>query len=173
MNPPRRGKCSFRDSTRLCRVALQRGLPPLALLCGTAQCSASLSPPLAALSSAVPVVPCRTAARTLAACIALRHCPMLRFAFSAAGGAQLRRPGCAVSHCCADSRRLHCSAALPNAPLRFLRRWRRSAPPSRLCRVALLRGLSPLALLCGTAQCSASLSPPLAALSSAYPRPAD
>ena len=110
------------------------------------------------------MTPCRTAA-----CTALRHCPMLRFAFSAAGGAQLRRPGCAVSHCCADSRRLHCSAALPNAPLRFLRRWRRSAPPSRLCRVALLRGLSPLALLCGTAQCSASLSPPLAALSSAVP----
>ena len=78
-----------------------------------------------------PVVPCRIAARTSAACTALRHCPMLRFAFSAAGGAQLRRPGCAVSHCCADSRRLHCSAALPNAPLRFLRRWRRSAPHTR------------------------------------------
>ena len=97
MNPPRRGKKSFRDSARLCRVALQRGLPPLALLCGTAQCSASLSPPPAALSSAVPVVPCRTAARTLATCIALRHCPMLRFAFSAAGGAQLRIPVTRIS----------------------------------------------------------------------------
>ena len=36
-------------------------------------------------------------------------------------------PGCAVSHCWASSAARHCSAALPNAPLRFLRHWRRSA----------------------------------------------
>ena len=40
-------------------------------------------------------------------------------------------PGCAVSHRCGDFRRLHYSAALPNAPLRFLRHWRRSAPHTR------------------------------------------
>ena len=123
---------SIRDFTRLCRVALLRVFRRTALLCGTAQCSASLSPPPAALSFAYPepasagpgfkpaplqnkaalsdgffflvghqglypVVPCRTAARSSAARIALRHCPMLRFAFSAAGGAQLciprTRPG--------------------------------------------------------------------------------
>ena len=59
MNPPRRGKCTFRDSTRLCRVALPHGLSPH----GTA----------------------------------LRHCPMLRFAFSATGGAQLRIPVTRIS----------------------------------------------------------------------------
>ena len=116
-------------------------------------------------------------------------------------------PGCAVSHCWASSAARHCSAALPNAPLRFLRHWRRSAshtpnplggsrlqaaplqnkkPPfrtafsfwwgirdfTRLCRAALLRVFRRTALLCGTAQCSASLSPPPAALSFAYPEPA-
>ena len=59
MNPPRRGKGTFRDSTRLCRVALPHGLSPH----GTA----------------------------------LRHCPMLRFAFSATGGAQLRIPVTRIS----------------------------------------------------------------------------
>ena len=73
MNPPRRGKgnekiptiqsgffwCTFRDSTRLCRVALPHGLSPH----GTA----------------------------------LRHCPMLRFAFSATGGAPLRIPVTRIS----------------------------------------------------------------------------
>ena len=73
MNPSRWGKdnekiptiqsgffwCTFRDSTRLCRVALPHGLSPH----GTA----------------------------------LRHCPMLRFAFSATGGAQLRIPVTRIS----------------------------------------------------------------------------
>ena len=93
MNPPRRGKKSFRDSARLCRVALLRVFRRL-------HCSAAL-----------PNAPLRFLRR------------WRRSAF--------RRPGCAVSHCFADFRRLHCSAALPNAPLRFLRRWRRSAPHTR------------------------------------------
>ena len=62
--------------------------------------------------------------------------PPFRTAFSF-GGASGTLPGCAVSHCCAVFRRSHCSAALPNAPLRFLRRRRRSAlhtqnPPRRV-----------------------------------------
>ena len=44
-----------------------------------------------------PVVPCRIAARSFAACTALQHCPMLRFAFSATGGAQLRIPVTRIS----------------------------------------------------------------------------
>ena len=137
---------SIRDFTRLCRVALLRVFRRTALLCGTAQCSASLSPPLAALSFAYPeparrvpassrptakqkaalsdgffflvghqglypVVPCRTAARLPPHGTALRHCPMLRFAFSATGGAQLRiprtrsaGPGFKPPHCKTKSR---------------------------------------------------------------------
>ena len=132
MNPPRRGKRSCRDSTRLCRVALLRGLPPLALLCGTAQCSASLSPPPAALSFP-PSRLCRVALlrvfRRLHCSAALPNAP-LRFLRHRRRSA-FRRPGCAVPHCCADFRRLHCSAALLNAPLRFLRHRRRSVPHTR------------------------------------------
>ena len=116
-----------------------------------------------------PVVPCRTAARSSAARIALRHCPMLRFAFSAAGGAQLciprTRPGGSRIQARPSAKQ---KAALSDG---FFFWWG-IRDFTRLCRVALLRGLPPLALLCGTAQCSASLSPPQAALSSAYPEPA-
>ena len=48
-------------------------------------------------SALYPVVPCRIAARSSTACTALRHCPMLRFAFSATGGAQLRIPVTRIS----------------------------------------------------------------------------
>ncbi len=125
---------SIRDFTRLCRVALLRVFRRTALLCGTAQCSASLSPPPAALSFAYPEPAsagpgfkpphCKTKSR-----------PFGRlFLF---GGASGTLPGCAVSHCCASSAARHCSAALPNAPLRSLRHRRRSAshtqnPPRRV-----------------------------------------
>ena len=42
-------------------------------------------------------MPCRIAAGTSAACTTLRHCSMLRFAFSATGGAQLRIPVTRIS----------------------------------------------------------------------------
>ena len=115
---------SIRDFTRLCRVALLRVFRRTALLCGTAQCSASLSPPLAALSFAYPEPARRVPASSPPHC-KTKSRPFGRlFLF---GGASGTLPGCAVPHCCASSAARHCSAALPNAPLRFLRHWRRSA----------------------------------------------
>ena len=146
MNPPRRGKgnekiptiqsgflwCTFRASTRLCRVALPHGLSPH----GTA----------------------------------LRHCPMLRFAFSATGGAQLRIPVTRIS------------APMKFKSLKHTSKEKTMKLSSHRFSFGALSGTLPgcavshcrtdfrrTALLCGTAQCSASLSPPLAALSSAYP----
>ena len=116
-----------------------------------------------------PVVPCRTAARLPPHGTALRHCPMLRFAFSATGGAQLRIP-----------RTRSAGPGFKPAPLQNKKPPFRTAFSfwwgirdfTRLCRAALLRVFRRTALLCGTAQCSASLSPPPAALSFAYPEPA-
>ena len=123
---------SIRDFTRLCRVALLRVFRRTALLCGTAQCSASLSPPPAALSFAYPEP---ASAGPGFKPPHQKKKPPFRTAFSF-GGASGTLPGCAVSHCCASSAARHCSAALPNAPLRFLRHRRRSAshtlnPPRR------------------------------------------
>ena len=132
MNPPRRGKCSFRDSTRLCRVALLRVFRRL-------HCSAALpNAPLRFLRRwrrsafrrpGCAVSHCFADFRRLHCSAALPNAP-LRFLRHWRRSA-FRRPGCAVSHCFADFRRLHCSAALPNAPLRFLRHWRRSASHTR------------------------------------------
>ena len=122
---------SIRDFTRLCRVALLRVFRRTALLCGTAQCSASLSPPPAALSFAYPE-PASAGPGFKPAPLKNKK-PPFRTAFSF---------------------------------------WWGIRDFTRLCRVALLRVFRRTALLCGTAQCSASLSPPPAALSFAYPEPA-
>ena len=124
---------SIRDFTRLCRVALLGVFLRTALLCGTAQCSASLSPPPAALSFAYPEPARRVPASSHPTKRKSRPFGRL-FLF---GGASGTLPGCAVSHCCASFAARHCSAALPNAPLRSLRHRRRSAshtlnPPRRV-----------------------------------------